>query len=150
MMWMETLETGVGSEDVAEKGHGRGLQILFKATRLQPNDDTLVYYGTIRSLHVKVGEFVARVDRRSQALFIDELFVERGYRGKGIGKKVLDFLEDKASSLKIREVVLEPSPIDPEDFTVESLRNWYKKHDYVSRRRSIFAPSTNLLAKVLW
>jgi GNAT superfamily N-acetyltransferase len=147
---METPETDVGSEDAVEKGHGRGLEILFKTAKTQLNDGTIVYHGTIRSLHAKVGEFVARVDKRSQTLFIDELFVEREYRGKGIGKKALDFLEDKASTLKIREVVLEPFPIGPEDFTVESLRNWYEKHGYVSCRRSIFAPSTNLLAKALW
>jgi GNAT superfamily N-acetyltransferase len=148
---METWETCVGSEDRAEKGPDRGLQILFTVARIQSkDDDTTIYYGTMRNQHTDVGEFVARVDLRSHVLFIEEFFIERRYRGKGIGKKTLDFIETKASSLKIREVVLEPFPIDPGAFSVESLRNWYMKHGYISRRRNIFAPSTNLLAKALW
>jgi GNAT superfamily N-acetyltransferase len=148
---MQTRENGVGSEERAERDPSRGLQILFKAAKMQPNDnDTTIYHGTMQSHHAKVGEFVARVDSRSQVLFIEELFIERMYRGKGIGKKALDFLEAKASSLKIREIVVDPFPLDPGVFTVESLRNWYMKHGYISRRRNIFAPSSNLLAKALW
>ncbi len=146
-MW----ENGVGSEERTERSPSRGLQILFKAAKMRPNDnDTAIYHGMMKSHHAKVGEFVARVDWRSQVLFIEELFIERGYRGEGIGKKALDFLEAEASSLKIREVVVEPFPLDPGAFTVESLREWYMGHGYTSRRRSIFAPSTNLLAKALW
>jgi GNAT superfamily N-acetyltransferase len=148
---METCQTSASSEDEAKKGPDRGLEILFTAADTQPkDDDTTIYYGTVRSQRKKVGELVARVDWRGHVLFIEELFIEREYRGKGIGKKALDFLESKASILKLREVVLEPFPSDPGAFTVESLRNWYIKQGYISRRRSIFAPSTNLLAKAIW
>jgi GNAT superfamily N-acetyltransferase len=147
---MEARETSATSEDRTKKGHDRGLQILFTAAKTQPNDDeTTTYYGNVRSQHKKVGEFVARADLRSRVLFIEELFIEREYRGKGIGKKALNFLETKASSLKLREVALEPFPSDPGAFAVESLRNWYVKQGYTSRRRSILAPSTNLLAKTI-
>jgi GNAT superfamily N-acetyltransferase len=148
---METCETSASSEDRAKKGPDRGLQILFTAAEIQPkDDDATIYYGTVRSQNKEIGEFVARVDWRSHVLFIEELFIEREHRGKGIGKKALDFLETKASSLKLREVVLEPFPSDTGAFSVESLRNWYMKQGYISRRRSIFAPSTNLLAKAVW
>jgi GNAT superfamily N-acetyltransferase len=147
---MEKCETSASSEDKANKDPDRGLEIVFNAAEIQPKDDTTIYYGTMRSQHEKVGEFVARVDWRSRVLFIEELFIKREYRGKGIGKKVLSFLESKASILKLREVVLEPFPSDPGAFTVESLRNWYMKQGYNSRRRSIFAPSVNFLAKALW
>ena len=147
---METCEISSRSEDKPEKGHNGGLQILFTEARMQPNDDTTIYHGNLRSQREKVGEFVARADWRSRVLFIEELFIEREYRRKGIGKKTLDFLETKASSLKLREVALEPFPSDPEADDVESLRHWYMKQGYVSRRRNIFSPATNLLAKTLW
>jgi GNAT superfamily N-acetyltransferase len=146
---METRETHVGSEDRTVQDSDPGLQLLFTAEIPLKDDDTTIYHGTVRSQRKKVGEFAVRADWRSHVLFIEELFVEREYRGKGIGKKALGFLETKASTLKLREVVLEPFPSDPGAFTVESLRNWYIKQGYISRRKSIFAPSTNLLAKAI-
>jgi GNAT superfamily N-acetyltransferase len=151
IMRVETVRDAFGSEDRAEKSPNQGLQILFTAAKIRPkDDDKTTYYGTLRTQHVKVGEFVVNVDWQSKVLLIEELFIERGYRRKGIGKKVLDFLEAKASSLKIQKVVLEPFPIDPGAFTVESLGNWYMKHGYAPFKRNIFAPSTSLLAKAVW
>jgi len=148
---METREASACSEDNQKMGHGQSLQIIFTEARMQPNDDdTTIYHGNLRKQREKVGEFVARADWRNHALFIEELFIEREHRGNGIGKKALDFLEAKASSLKLREVVLEPFPSDPGAFTVEALRSWYMKQGYFSRRRNIFAPATALLAKALW
>lgn len=146
----EPRETNATSEDRPKKGHDQGLQILFTPAMTQPNDDeTTTYYGNVRSQHKKVGEFEARADWRSRVLFIEELFIEREHRGKGIGKKALNFLETKASNLKLREVALEPFSSDPRALVVESLKNWYKKQGYTSRRRSILGPSTNLLAKAV-
>jgi GNAT superfamily N-acetyltransferase len=148
---MENPEISSSPEDTIKKDQGRDLQILFTEASTQPNDDdTTIYHGNLRSQHKKAGEFVARADWRSRVLFIEELFIEREYRRKGIGKKALVFLETKASSLKLREVALEPFPSDPGAGAVESLRNWYMKQGYVSRRRNIFSPATNLLAKAVW
>jgi len=148
---MEACETSARSEDEAKTGDSQGLQIVVVEARMKPNEeDTMIYQGNLRTEHKKVGEFVARADWRNHALFIEELFIEREHRGNGIGKKALDFLEAKASSLKLREVVLEPFPSDPGAFTVEALRSWYMKQGYFSRRRNIFAPATALLAKALW
>lgn len=148
---METLETSAGSENKAKKESHPDLQISFTLTEIQSkNNDVMTYYGTAKSQHKKIGEFLAKVDWQSRVLFIEELFIERQYRGRGIGRKALNFLETKASSLKLREIVLEPFSSDLRDLSVERLRNWYRKQGYTSRRRSIFAPSTNLLAKAIW
>ena len=149
-MRVENVGDASGSEFRAEKSSSQGLQILFTVAKIQPtDDDQTIYQGTLRAHQAKVGEFVVKADWQSQVLLIEELFIERGYRRKGIGKKVLDFLESEASKLKIRKVVLEPFPIDPGAFTVESLENWYMKHGYTYFKGKIFAPSTNLLAKAV-
>jgi GNAT superfamily N-acetyltransferase len=145
------LEISASSENKAKKESHLDLQISSTLTEIQSkNDDATTYYGIVKSRHNKIGEFLARVDWQSRVLFIEELFIERQYRGRGIGRKALNFLETKASSLKLREVVLEPFSSDSRDFPLERLRNWYRKQGYTSRRRSIFAPSTNLFTKAIW
>lgn len=143
--------TNVSSEDKAMDNPDQGSQIRFMVGRIQPKDDTegTIYHGTIRAGHTKIGEFAARVDWLKQAMFIEELFVERGHRGNGTGGNALAFLEAVASRLKLRKVVVELYPIDPEAFSVESLEQWYMKHGYESCRRSLFSLPTNLLAKAL-
>ncbi len=136
--------------EICEKGADRNLPALFGMTEMSQKDDVTIYRGTIRNQTGAVGEFVARIDWRDRTLFIEELFIEREYRGKGLGKSALDFLVAKASCLKLREVVLEPFPNDLRASAFESLRNWYVKQGFVPRRKSVLAPSTNLLSKTVW
>lgn len=122
--------------------------VQFVVRSLQSGDDA-VYQGSMMNGHTKAGEFVARVDRRKQAMLIEELFVDQGYRGNGIGKKALTFLETEAARLKLRKVIVDPCPIDLCAFDEETLRQWYLKNGYTSNARGFFRPQTNLLAKAL-
>ena len=147
---MDARENSVGTEALVDRTPDFGLSIICSTAKMQSSDtEATIYYGCMRDQDSKVGEFVARIDRQNQILFVEELFIQQRYRGKGLGKKALDFLEAKASSLNVREIVLEPCPVDSGAFTAESLRNWYMEHGYVCRRRNIFARSTHLLAKVI-
>ncbi len=137
--------------EIYEKNADRNSPAMFGMTEMsQKNDSATIYRGTIRNQTGSVGEFVARIDWRGRTLFIEELFIKREYRGKGLGKRALDFLVAKASCLKLREVVLEPFPNDLSANAFESLRNWYVKQGFIPRRKSILAPSTRLLSKAVW
>jgi GNAT superfamily N-acetyltransferase len=149
VMTLKNCYTEVSSEVKTEKNYDGSLKVSFSVTKIQLQDENAIAYrGIVRSQNTNVGEFVARVDR-SHILFIEELFIKHEHRGKGIGKRTLGFLEAMASAQNIHEIMLEPFQTDLGCFTIESLKKWYAKQGYISRRRSILAPSTNILTKTV-
>ncbi|MGD0329750.1 MAG: GNAT family N-acetyltransferase [Nitrososphaeria archaeon] len=124
------------------------LLIEFKIRRLQYGDKT-VFQGSVRKGATKVGQFTGGVDRREQVMFIQELFVEQGYRGNGIGEKALAFLEAEAVRLKLCKVIVDPCPLDPRALDEGALKKWYMKNGYTPNVRGLFSPRTSLLVKTL-
>lgn len=122
--------------------------IEFEIRRLQSGDKE-IYQGNIRRVATKVGQFTVILDWRKKLMFIQELFVVRGYRGDGIGEKALAFLEAEAARLKLRKVVVDPSPIDSRALDELALKKWYMKNGYTPNVRGLFRPRTSLLAKDL-
>lgn len=58
----------------------------------------------------------------NECMFISVLFVEESYRGKGLGSRLLQYVEDRAKSKGIKLVHLDTFDFQAKDF--------YSKHGY--------------------
>ncbi len=58
-----------------------------------------------------------------ECMFISVLFVDEKYRGKGLGRRLLNYAEDKAKSLGVKLIHLDTFDFQAKDF--------YFKHGYV-------------------
>lgn len=63
--------------------------------------------------------------------FIDELFIKEKFRGKGIGGKTMEFIEQKAIELNINAIHLEVEMLN------ENAERLYKKHGFWSNNRKL-------------
>ncbi|MEW4922618.1 GNAT family N-acetyltransferase [Algibacter sp. 2305UL17-15] len=46
------------------------------------------------------------IKKENQSLFLSKFYILKGYRGKGFGKKALEFVEEKAKELKCKSISL--------------------------------------------
>ena len=64
-------------------------------------------------------------DLNSRKMMLSKIYVKNAYRGKGIGKVMLDFVEDKCLSEKIITLWLTVNRFN------QSPVSWYKRHGFV-------------------
>ena len=75
------------------------------------------------------GELLIKVLNDEKALSIEEVFVSRKFRNKGLGSRLLSFAEKTASTLGFRYVELRPFSTDPLVSDIK-LQEWYMNRGY--------------------
>lgn len=86
--------------------------------------------------------------KNSKTIFIELLKVERDYRNKNVGTRVLkrslEFFEKKG----FQKVVLNVLPLDSNSLNLVQLKNFYKKHGFIeSPQKALSRP--NLMIKYI-
>jgi diamine N-acetyltransferase len=74
-------------------------------------DKSIGYVWLILSENIIIGyvvlTFAFSFEFKGRTAFIDELFLKTAYRAKGIGRTVIEFVEEKAKNLGVRVIHLE-------------------------------------------
>lgn len=75
--------------------------------------------------------FIFSFEYKGKIAFLDELFISEKVRGKGIGKKALDFIQEKVEQLSLQLIYLE---IEPHNETAQQL---YLAKNFVMHKRKL-------------
>jgi diamine N-acetyltransferase len=66
-----------------------------------------------RAIGYVVLVFSFSIEFGGRTAFIDELFIEEAFRGKGIGRRTIEIVEESARRMEIRNLLLEVSASNP-------------------------------------
>jgi len=94
------------------------------------SDQQRVFHLRLEVGGEKAGEIVAKHTYRLGKLYVEGLFVERRFRGRGFGSRLLSEAEGLARRLWLKEMMLEPSPLDESFFGYDDLVSWYLKRGF--------------------
>ncbi|WP_264548922.1 GNAT family N-acetyltransferase [Flavobacterium sp. N2820] len=75
--------------------------------------------------------FVFSFEYSGKIAFIDELFIKKTARGKGIGKEAIQFIQQEVPKLSLKLVYLEVEPHN------ENAQKLYLAHDFVIHNRKL-------------
>ncbi|MXN92186.1 GNAT family N-acetyltransferase [Flavobacterium sp. Sd200] len=109
------VSTGLFFEFLETESLGRGWLILI--------DDEVVGYVILT--------FVFSFEYKGRIAFLDELFIKETARGKGLGKRALDFIQVQARLLSVKIIYLE---IENHN---ESARKLYLSKDFSIHNRGL-------------
>jgi len=104
------------------------------------SDGQKVFYLRVEVGDEKAGEVVATHTGRRWTLHIDGLFVEKVFRGRGLGEMLLSKVEELARRLGLKEIVLEPYPIDEGFLGYDGLIRWYLRNGFRHSGRCMCKP----------
>ena len=105
--------------------------ISFKTIYKKDCDKSTVMCSKLISDKEDLGELLVKIIPEQNALFIEEVFVKRNHRGKGLGKRLVAFAEEIGCRKGLSNIHLSPYSIDPYWISNTDLVNWYKKQGYV-------------------
>lgn len=71
-----------------------------------------------------IGYINGKIDDWNSSMFVQELFVNKPYRGKGIGAKLLDRFKDIGINKDLRIIFLDVPPIN------KKARSFYRKYGF--------------------
>lgn len=80
--------------------------------------------------------FVFSFEYQGRIAFLDELYLSEKARGKGIGKKTMDFIQIQAQELKLKIIYLEVENHN------ENAQNLYLKSNFIVHNRKLMKYST--------
>jgi RimJ/RimL family protein N-acetyltransferase len=80
--------------------------------------------------------YVFSFEHQGQIAFLDELFITKSARGKGIAKNTLGFIRNYAFQKNLRIIYLE---IEPHN---EAAKNLYLKNDFILHNRALMKSIT--------
>lgn len=75
------------------------------------------------------GELIMKMQKNQKAMSIEEVFIEREFRNKGLGSKLMVFAERTACAMGFLSVELRPFSTDPL-VSDPNLKEWYIKRGY--------------------
>lgn len=75
--------------------------------------------------------FVFSFEYSGKIAFIDELFIKKNARGKGIGKEAIQFIQQEVPKLSLKLLYLEVEPHN------ENAQKLYLAHDFVIHNRKL-------------
>ncbi|WP_300565147.1 GNAT family N-acetyltransferase [Flavobacterium sp.] len=81
--------------------------------------------------------FIFSFEYKGKIAFLDELYLSEKTRGKGIGKKAMDFIQAQAKDLKLKVIYLE---IENHN---ENAQNLYLKSNFIVHNRKLMKYSTD-------
>ncbi len=81
--------------------------------------------------------FVFSFEYQGRIAFLDELYLSEKARGKGIGKKTMDFIQLQAQELKLKIIYLEVENHN------ENAQNLYLKSNFIVHNRKLMKYSIN-------
>ena len=105
--------------------------VSFKTVYKKDYDKSSVMCSKLISNKEDLGELVVKIIPEENTLFIEEVFVKRNHRGKGLGKRLVAFAEEIGCRKRLSNIHLNPYSIDPYWISNTDLVNWYKKQGYV-------------------
>lgn len=75
--------------------------------------------------------FIFSFEYQGKIAFLDELYIKKTARGKGIGKQALQFIQQQAPKLSLKVIYLE---VEPHNETAQKL---YLANDFVIHKRNL-------------
>ncbi len=94
-----------------------------------PNGEENIVCFIARDYEKKVGEIVVKIKEREKMLWLDGLFIEREFRNRGLGKILIDFLEEYALSKGLNAIGLGVYPLDY-NYSLKDLKGWYRDRGF--------------------
>ncbi|WP_396173695.1 GNAT family N-acetyltransferase [Flavobacterium sp.] len=81
--------------------------------------------------------FIFSFEYQGKIAFLDELYIKKTARGKGIGRRALQFIQEEAPKLSLKVIYLE---VEPHNETAQKL---YLANDFAIHKRKLLKYTVN-------
>lgn len=92
----------------------------------------------------KAAEIIIKRFPDRNVLSIDNIFVEKRYRQRGYGSRILSMIEEHASEDGVERIEITPFSLDPGHMDDERLRAWYAKRGFIKTGIKMYKPLKEL------